>query len=69
MENDGAKVRAVLWTMPGMASFAQTYRYAEPSSLHLDAGAQLRLATSSPGPVGHPHFFEGSLLQPQLSAR
>jgi SWIM zinc finger len=51
-----------------MSHFVQTYRYVEPSALHLQAGAQLRLATSSIGAVEHPHFFEGSLHQPHLSA-
>ncbi|MBK7006978.1 MAG: hypothetical protein IPH37_19160 [Burkholderiales bacterium] len=32
-------------------------------------GLQLRLATSSPGTLSHPHFFEGRLHQPQLVAQ
>lgn len=43
-----------------MLQFAHTYRYAEPSSVDVESGAapHLRLATSSPGEVAHPHFFE-----------
>lgn len=53
-----------------MLQFAHTYRYAEPSSLDLAGGApHLRLATSSPGEVAHPHFFDGRLHQPQLAAQ
>ncbi|HOE42134.1 MAG TPA: hypothetical protein PLB25_10970, partial [Rhodoferax sp.] len=52
-----------------MAHFAQTYRYAEPSSLNFAGTGQLRLATSSPGAVENPHFFEGSLHQPHLAAQ
>lgn len=54
-----------------MFQFAHTYRYAQPSSLDQGAGAppHLRLATSSPGEVAHPHFFEGRLHQPQLAAQ
>lgn len=52
-----------------MANFAHTYRYAEPSSLDFSGGAHLKLATSSPGASPNPHFFEGSLHQPQLAAQ
>ncbi len=52
-----------------MAHFAQTYRYAEPSSLNFAGTGQLRLATWSPGAVANPHFFEGSLHQPHLAAQ
>lgn len=54
-----------------MLQFAHTYRYAEPSSVDVGSGAapHLRLATSSPGEVAHPHFFEGRLHQPQLAAQ
>lgn len=61
--------RSVLWTMPSMTHFAHTYRYAEPSAVDLQAEPRLRLATSSPGAVGQPHFFEGRLLQPHLTAK
>lgn len=55
--------------MSSLAHFPQTYRYAETSALEQGSGALLRLATSSPGPVEHPHFFEGRLHQPQLAAQ
>lgn len=55
--------------MLGMTHFAHTYRYAEPSAVDLHAAPQLRLATSSPGAVEHPHFFEGHLHQPHLAAQ
>ncbi len=52
-----------------MASFAHTYRYAEPSSLDFSDGAHIMLATSSPGVTPNPHFFDGALHQPQLAAQ
>ena len=53
-----------------MLQFAHTYRYAEPSSVdRAGAAPHLRLATSSPAEVPHPHFFEGRLHQPQLAAQ
>ena len=52
-----------------MAHFAQTYHYAEPSTVSFGHTGQLRLATSSPGVVANPHFFDGSLHQPQLAAQ
>ena len=52
-----------------MASFAHTYRYAEPSRLDFSTGAQLTLATSSPGALANPYFFDGVLHQPQLAAQ
>ncbi|OYT93614.1 MAG: hypothetical protein CFE43_02525 [Burkholderiales bacterium PBB3] len=52
-----------------MAQFAHTYRYLEPSQLDFAGGAQLKLATSSPGEAAHPHFFDGVLNQPQLAAQ
>ncbi len=53
-----------------MLQFAHTYRYAEPSSVdRAGAAPHLRLATSSPADVPHPHFFEGRLHQPQLAAQ
>ncbi|OYU44807.1 MAG: hypothetical protein CFE44_10940 [Burkholderiales bacterium PBB4] len=64
-----SKVRALIRRMSSMAHFAQIYRYAQPSSLQQSAGAVLRLATSSPGSLAHPHFFEGRLHRPQLAAQ
>lgn len=59
--------------MSRMAHFSQTYRYAEASVLDVGwqsgNGLQLRLATSSPATLSHPHFFEGRLHQPQLVAQ
>ncbi len=52
-----------------MAQFAHTYRYLEPSELDFAGGAQLKLATSSPGEIANPHFFDGVLHQPQLTAQ
>lgn len=52
-----------------MAHFAHTYRYVQPSVLDFGGGARIRLATSSPGSNPHPHFFEGVLHEPQLSAQ
>jgi len=52
-----------------MAHVAHTYRYAEPSSLDFSGGARIRLATSSSGATAHPHFFDGSVHQPQLAAQ
>lgn len=52
-----------------MANFAQTYRYAEPTDLQWSAGARLRLATSSPGAVPNPYFFDGQMRQPHLCAQ
>jgi len=52
-----------------MAHFAHTYRYSEPSSLEFGNGVRIKLATSSPGATPHPHFFEGELRQPQLTAQ
>lgn len=52
-----------------MANFAHTYRYAEPSSVDFAGGTRLKLATSSPGVAPNPHFFDGALHQPQLTAQ
>lgn len=52
-----------------MANFAHTYHYAEPSSIDFASGARLKLATSSPGAAPNPHFFDGTLHQPQLAAQ
>ena len=52
-----------------MAKFAHTYRYAEASSLAFAGGTRLKLATSSPGAVPNPHFFDGALHRPQLAAQ
>jgi len=53
-----------------MSALQQTYRYATPSSFSQQGAPSLVLATSSPvnGTAAHPHFFEGTLLQPRLCA-
>lgn len=55
-----------------MNTVAHAYRYAHASDALGDGtGAHLRLATSSAqadGVVANPHFFEGRLLQPRLTA-
>ena len=50
-----------------MAAIAHAYRYTAPSQLSGDAHPRLQLATSSAGDQ-HPHFFEGQLKAPRLSA-
>ncbi|UOD30379.1 SWIM zinc finger family protein [Massilia violaceinigra] len=50
-----------------MAAHQHAYHYLAPSSL--DAGAQPRLQLATSDPQGaHPHFFEGRLVAPRLSA-
>lgn len=55
-----------------MNAVLHAYRYAHASTAQAGpAGARLSLATSSPlaeGGAAHPHFFEGTLLQPRLCA-
>ncbi|MFL6657852.1 MAG: SWIM zinc finger family protein [Massilia sp.] len=50
-----------------MPAIEHAYRYSAPSELSDEAKPCLRLATSSAGDL-HPHFFEGQLKAPRLSA-
>jgi hypothetical protein len=50
-----------------LAAVDHAYNYSAPSQLSDDAQPRLRLATSSAGGL-HPHFFEGQLKAPRLSA-
>ncbi|MFZ6718812.1 SWIM zinc finger family protein [Undibacterium sp. Ji49W] len=57
--------------LASMTTQAQAYHYLQASALTDEVGARLQLATSSPvdnAAIAHPHFFEGSLKQPRLSA-
>lgn len=51
-----------------MSALPQTYRYDFASFVSPDASPHLALATSAPGSNQHPHFFEGRLLHPRLTA-
>ena len=51
-----------------MASIDHAYHYLAASSLSADTRPRLALATSAPA-GGHPHFFDGALKAPQLSAQ
>ena len=50
-----------------MAALNHAYSYSAPSQLSDDGRPQLQLATSSAAGL-HPHFFEGQLTSPRLSA-
>ncbi len=50
-----------------MAAIEHAYRYLAPSSVSEDARPRLTLATAASG-ASHPHFFEGTLLAPRLTA-